>query len=125
MKYLKKNENPMKYLKKFENLSDKSELVDFIKKHITKVVALQSTFRDDGEDKFILYSTSNVDVDHVEYVTMLNKNGILIEPYYRYGDDKHYDQEGESYKVKYEDLDVEFLEKIKELILYGQHIDIL
>ena len=54
MKYLKKNENPMKYLKKFENLSDKSELVDFIKKHITKVVALQSTFRDDGEDKFIL-----------------------------------------------------------------------
>ena len=118
----------MNRMKKFEeydalpNDTDKSELISFIKKHITKTVALQSGFRDDGESHFIEYSSNG---DDIEYITMLTNDGVLIEQYYKIGNDIVHNNETTSYDIRYINLDIRILKKIKGLILYGNHIDIL
>ena len=118
----------MKFIQTFEHHNEnyKNKLVSLIKKHITNVVALQSGFRDDVDDHFIEYSSYKDMFNHFEYITMFDKDDVLVEPYYSYlgEDEKHYDRERKTYDVKYEDLDIEILEKIKEMIFLGHHLKI-
>jgi hypothetical protein len=116
----------MKKLKNFKEQAEyqsKKEIIQFIKKHITHVVALQKGFRDDKINKFIKYSSydsgNNV---YDEYIVMLDINNVLIQTYC---DGTELNQTDIApYEKKYDDLDLETLIKIQDLILYGDHFDI-
>jgi len=118
-------------IKKFnefkENLKEefgKAGIIRFIKKYVTKTVALQSGFRDDNEDKFIKIDSYESGV-HIydEYITMLDKKGVLVQTFS--DGEKMNPTEVKPYNMKYEELDVDILEEIRNLILKGDFVDVI
>lgn len=116
----------MKIIKTFEqySLSDKDKVIKIIKKHITGTVSLMSGFRIDHEDKFIeICSYTEGYRKKAEYVAILDENGAIIQTYYvEYDGELNYDQDSTPYDIKYEDLDIEILEKIVDFIIIGDHL---
>lgn len=114
----------MKEIKTFEKYtSEKDYIISYIKKYITRPIALQETFRDDKKNKFItLNSWEESNHDYKEYITMLDVNDVLVETYC---DNRHFGSEIESYETKYEDLDIEILQKISNMVFSGDIIDII
>jgi len=115
----------MKKIKKFEQYSsvNKDSLIEKIKKHITKTVAFQSGFRDDNDNKFIkLHSYESGNETYDAYIVMLGKDDVLIQTYC--DGDNLSPTEVPPYEEKYEDLDIDILEKILNSLFLGDHIDI-